>query len=227
MRPFITRYPGYLAASTEFRDLQEGLEPELEALWTVREDALEQLCVETAGWGLRYWEETLGLPVNEEKSLGARRARVRTRLMGADVTTIPLLKCVAELHTGIPTEILEFPNQFQVELEFSLNSGPLENLEGLTEALKEIMPAHLGWGFRFLLKMETTLHAGGGPGMTVRLNIPAAADAPTFRSALHAGGTFGTGQTFPVPEDPSPPSATTILCTGGVCTIISNLSRGE
>ena len=59
------------------------------------------------------------------------------------------------------------------------------------------------------------------------MGIPAAADAPAFSAPLHVGGAFGAGQSFFVPEDPSPPSATTILRTGGVCTIISNLSKGE
>lgn len=72
-----------------------------------------------------------------------------------------------------------------------------------------------------------TLHMGGAPGSIARIGIPAAADTTLFRSSLHTGGVFGAREAFPVPEDPSPPSATTILRMGGVCTIISNLSRGE
>lgn len=227
MRPFLPRYPGFLARSPEFRDLQRALEPELADLWEARDSALDQLCAETASWGLRYWEQTLGLPVDEGKDLESRRSRVRARLMGADVTTVVLVKRVAEIHTGLPTEIVEFPNRFWVELVFSLNSGSPKDIAGLIETLREIMPAHLGWGFRFSLEMRATLHLGGGPGAVARVGIPAAADAPAFRSPLHAGGSFGAGQAFSVPEDRAPPSATTILRMGGVCTIISNLSKGE
>ena len=50
MRPFIERYPRFLRESPEFRDIQEALEPELLELWTARDSALDQLCVETASW---------------------------------------------------------------------------------------------------------------------------------------------------------------------------------
>lgn len=224
MRPFLSRYPQFFAGSPEFRDLQQTQETELLDLWAARDSALDQLCVDTATWGLRYWEGTLGIPVDGGKDLEVRRSRIKAKLMGADVTTVALVKSVAELHTGLPTEVVEFPNLFWVTLMFSLNSGMPTDIEGLTETLKEIMPAHLGWGFLFSLEMRTTLRIGGAFGAIVRMGIPRAADSLTFHTTLHAGGAFGSGPAVPVPEDASPPAAATILRTGGVCTIISNQS---
>ena len=56
MKPFVARYPAFLAGSAEFRDIQEALEPELLDLWSARDGALAQLCVETAcGTGRKPW----------------------------------------------------------------------------------------------------------------------------------------------------------------------------
>lgn len=200
MRPFIERYPKFLRGSPEFRDLQQALEPELLELWAALEGAMDQLCVETASWGLRFWERTLGLPVDEGKDLEARRSRVRSRLMGADVTTVSLVERVAEIYTGIPAKVEELPEQFWVDLLFDESAGLPRDLEGLVEALREIMPAHLGWGFRFSLELEGALRVGGTFGTLVTLPIPEAPDEMKWRGALHIGGTYGTLVTLPVPE---------------------------
>lgn len=227
MRPFISRYPGFLAGSAEFRDLQRAQEPELLDLWSARDSALEQLCADTANWGLRYWEETLGIPVDEEKDLEARRNRVKAKLMGADVSTVALVERVAELHTGIPAKVLEYPNQFWVELSFGLGGGPPGNLEGLVETLREIMPAHLGWGLRFWLEVEGSLHIGGGFGGSVLAEIPEEPDKTDFYDTVRTAGAFGAMAAPGVPEDGAPPPAATILRVGGCMSIISNLSEGE
>ena len=72
------------------------------------------------------------------------------------------------------------------------------------------------------------LHVGGAGGILSTMGIPQDTDLPEARpSAVHAGGTGGILSTVGLPEDTSLPTATTILRTGGVCTILSNLSKGE
>ena len=69
MRALISRYPDFYAGSAEFVDLQTALEPEVLELWTARDGLLDQLAVETATWGLQYWEKTLGLSVEQSKEI--------------------------------------------------------------------------------------------------------------------------------------------------------------
>jgi len=101
-----------------------------------------------------------------------------------------------------------------------------------------------------------SLHVGGGMGANPVIGIPEGTDRfSTASDALHMGGAFGANATVsipeeavrfsaaedtlhtrytaglhssrPVPEDTAQPPATTVLRTGGVCTIISNLSGGN
>ncbi|WP_295764170.1 putative phage tail protein [uncultured Oscillibacter sp.] len=200
MRPFLGRYPAFLQRSPEFRDLQQALEPELLELWAARDSALEQLCVETASWGLRYWEQTLGLPAEEGKDLEVRRSRVRSRLMGADVTTVSLLESVAGIYAKLPAKVEEHPERFWVDLLFDEAGGIPGDLEGLVEALREIMPAHLGWGFRFSLELEGDLRLGGAFGMQMTLPVPEVPDRMLWLSTLRAGGLAASSSILPVPE---------------------------
>lgn len=200
MRPFIGRYPVFLRRSPEFRDLQEALEPELLELWAARDGALDQLCAETASWGLRYWERTLGLPAQEGRDLEARRSRVRSHLLGADVTTVSLVETAAGIHAGIPARVEERPERFWVDILFDEAAGIPRDLEGLVEALREIMPAHLGWGFRFSLELEGKLRLGGAFGTQAALPVPEAPDEMKWLHTLRAGGGMALVSVLPVPE---------------------------
>ncbi len=71
------------------------------------------------------------------------------------------------------------------------------------------------------------LYAGGSAGTVVRLGLPPGEDTYNFRRTLPTGGRGGVQSSLGIQEDTAPPPGTTILRTGGVCTILSNLSKGE
>lgn len=162
MRPFVARYPAFLAGSAEFRDIQEALEPELLDLWSARDGALAQLCVETATWGLRYWEETLGIPVDEGKDLDTRRSRVRVKLLGSDVTTVALVKSSAGIWSGQKAEVTEYANEFRFEIRFVETNGVPPNMRDVTASIRELIPAHLQWDYIFFYDVESALGVGAG-----------------------------------------------------------------
>lgn len=80
----------------------------------------------------------------------------------------------------------------------------------------------------FTIDMGTTLlHIGGSAGTVVRLGLPPGTDSYDLCHTLRAGGSGGVQSSLGIQEDTAPPPSTTILRTGGVCTILSNLSKGE
>lgn len=201
MRPFISRYPGFLANSPEFCDLQQALEPELLGLWAAWESTLAQLCAETATWGLRYWEETLGIPVDEGKELSARRSRVRVKLLGVDVTTVALVRSSAEIYSGLEAEVVEFPQEFRFEINFGDFQGIPPNLRDLTRSLREILPAHLLWDYHFIYTIEEPVGVGvtafseARPQVEVWPHAPQAAQAADpFETIEHHSRFYPAGQ---------------------------------
>jgi len=152
LKPLIARYPDFYAGSPEFKDLQAAVEPEILALWEARDSLLAQLNVETATWGLKYWEQTLGIPVEESKDVSYRRSRIQSKLRGAGVTTVALIKNVAESFANGEVEVTEYPSLFKLEITFVSRIGVPPNIDDLTTALKEILPAHLAWDYVYIYR---------------------------------------------------------------------------
>ena len=118
--------------------------------------------METATWGLRYWEETLGIPVDEGKDLDTRRSRVRVKLLGSDVTTVALVKSSAEIWSGQKAEVTEYANEFRFEIRFVETNGVPPNMRDVTGSIRELIPAHLQWDYIFFYDVESALGVGAG-----------------------------------------------------------------
>ena len=132
MRALIARYPDFYAGSPEFVDLQDALEPEALALWAAQGGLMDQLCVNTATWGLQYWEKMLGIPVEQGKDLEYRRS---------------LIESVAESFSNGDVAVTEYPAQYRLEIKFVGTIGIPPNMDDLTASLREIVPAHLQWDY--------------------------------------------------------------------------------
>ena len=114
MTALMARYPDFYGGSGEFVDMQQALEPEVLALWQARDGLIDQLQLDTATWGLKYWEETLGIAVEEEKETEFRRSRIRSKLRGAGVTTVAMIQNVAESFSNGAVAVTEFPNRYRI-----------------------------------------------------------------------------------------------------------------
>ncbi|WP_312941064.1 putative phage tail protein [Oscillibacter sp.] len=152
MSNLLARYPAYLQRGAEFADIQQALETEVLALRQARDETMEQLNVDTATWSLKYWEQALGIPVEISKDIDLRRSRVKSKLRGAGVTTGDMIQNVAESFSNGAVEVTELSEQYRVAIKFVGNIGTPPNMDDLTAALREIMPAHLGWDYVIIYK---------------------------------------------------------------------------
>lgn len=115
--------------------------------------------METATWGLKYWEQTLGIPVDEAKELDYRRSRIKSRLRGAGVTTVALIQNVAESFSNGAVAVTEYPAQCRLEIKFVGTIGIPPNMDDLTQTLRDILPAHLEWAYVFVFNTWATAGA--------------------------------------------------------------------
>lgn len=150
MRELIACFPAYYLASPEMRDLQAAMQPEITALQEYQEDVIDQLCVETATWGLSSWEKALGIPIDESKALDFRRSRIRAKLRGNGVTTVAMIQSVAESYSNGSVFVTEYPEQYRLEIKFVGTLGIPPNMDDLTQTLRDILPAHLEWAYVFV-----------------------------------------------------------------------------
>lgn len=123
---------------------------EIDELVAWVEDIENQPLPQFATFTLPFWEESIGLPIDNNLSIERRRSRIVTRLSAYYPITKKRMEKIAASASGVSTEIEDFsgPYTFNVLLGF----GSV-NFEGLLSEVNEIKPAHLS--FDVTQKLET------------------------------------------------------------------------
>lgn len=148
--------PKFYETIREFNEIIKVESKQLATLDDWMDSSLDQLFVETATWNLKRWEEIFGIPVDESKPLDQRRSVIKSKIRGAGVTTIELVKNVAESWYNGETEVTE--EVLKVIVKFNSNYGIPSNLEDVERALREIIPAHLIVEFLFSYFLIRDIH---------------------------------------------------------------------
>lgn len=132
-----------LQQSPEVRAILEAWQQGVDRAGAAVNDALAQMDVNTATWGLDLWEEALGIPVEAEKELAYRRTRVVAKLRGVGTTTAETIRNVAASFSYGEVEVAELPSEYRVTVRFVGMLGLPPNLDDLKAAIGEVIPAHL------------------------------------------------------------------------------------
>lgn len=112
-------------------------------------DILNQCFIDSATWGLKYWEEFLKIPVDENKDNDYRRSVVKSKLRGIGTVNSSLLDTVAESYVNGTIEVTEDNPNYQFIVRFVDVNGIPPNLDDLKNAIEEIKPAHLQVLYRY------------------------------------------------------------------------------
>ena len=147
-------YEGY----RESRVIIQTEAAEFEALNAAIADVLEQFDVDTATWGLVYWERICGISTDESKPVEQRRSVVKSKLRGIGTVTVALIKNVAESWYNGEVEVTELPSLYTVKIKFVSKLGVPSNLTDIQNALREILPAHLAINFEFSYLLIKDVH---------------------------------------------------------------------
>jgi len=139
--------PRFWDNSAEIIAIQRAMEPSMSEAWAAKDGLLEQLNVQTATWGLEYWERSLGLEVDVGKSTAYRRTRIISKLRGQGTTTVAMIKNVAESFSNGEVEVLEHPAEYRFDVKFVGTVGVPPNMDDLSAAIEEIKPAHLAYDY--------------------------------------------------------------------------------
>lgn len=118
---------------------------------------VRQLTLETATWGLDYWERAFGLETEAGKSYAFRRERVKAKLRGAGTTTRQALANVASAFANGEAEVVVVPEEYRFVIKFVGVKGIPANIKGLEEAVVEAKPAHLAFSFEYLYNVWNNL----------------------------------------------------------------------
>ena len=121
------------------------------------EDLVNNLYVNTATWGLDYFEEKLGLQTDKSKTYEERRERIKAKKRGNGTTTIKMLKDTALAFECGEIDITEMYADYMFKIKFISQKGRPKNLEDFKSAIDEIKPAHLAYILEFMFNTHQQL----------------------------------------------------------------------
>ncbi len=151
--------PSYYRESVHVVELQEAFNHWSEALLFAKEDLLYQINVESATWGLKLWEEALGIETDASKPDAYRRTKVLSKLRGSGTTTKAMIQNVARSFSNGEVTLLEYNSENRFEVKFTGTMGIPPNMNDLTSAIEEIKPAHLAFSYVYIFRQHGQLSA--------------------------------------------------------------------
>ncbi len=136
--------PAYYYACEQSKAIIETLaDASLEAKAALA-DVIDQFFVDTATWGLRLWEQQVGIQTDASLSQAARRAAVKQKLVASGNTTAEMVRGLAESMTGYEARVI-VNGDYNFSLEFLGETNTLADIDTaeLRAIVEQIKPAHL------------------------------------------------------------------------------------
>ena len=146
-------YPNFLVYDSQFGQMLDVIQPEINSLEQSRLDLIDQFFIDTATWGLSVYESFLGIKTDISKLYDYRRSVIKSRLAGIGTTTIQMLKDMSLSFSNGEVDVIEYPAESRFVIKFIGLHGIPPNYDDYKQAVYIVKPAHLGvtYEFRFLI----------------------------------------------------------------------------
>ena len=141
--------PRFIYNEKTLNKIYKAQEYELAFIYWCIDDLLKQRFIDTATWGLSYWEEEYGIKTNLNLTYEERREIVKAKMRGQGICSKEMLKNVCEAFSGGEVNILENTAPYTFTIQFTGVKGIPRNMQGLKEAINDIKPAHMLYDFKY------------------------------------------------------------------------------
>lgn len=145
----LSQAPDYYETSAVYNKIQAVQADEYDSLAEKNADLALQMRIKTATWGLKFYEEALHIPIDEADSLENRRGRILSRWRSPGNFSASLVKSVCESFVNGQVDVsIDLVNSL-VHIKFVGPLGVPDKIEDVTDAVENIIHAHLGKEFEF------------------------------------------------------------------------------
>lgn len=189
--------------------------PEAEAWRRAVRDLLAQANINTATWGLDYYEERYGLPIAPAgESYESRRAFIRAKRRAFGVIDEEVIEQICREYLDGDAKCTSNRGDLTITVQFLGELGRPENLDKLYAFLRTIIASYVGMISRFA-EISYTQRLGCAMTMITSTPVPMEPDVFDFREELHLGGAVGSIVSMPVPREADKLDLRTTLNMGG------------
>lgn len=155
-------YPDFWRKSPEVEAWLAQMSVAADVALSSVEDVMAQANVSTATWGLALWERQLGISPGPGDSEAKRRDYILSRLRTKTAsTTPPALARMLEAFGEWEVEISERPADCMVDIAFTGKLGIPPYMDSVQKAVREALPAHIGFAFSYMYLVWSMMDAQG------------------------------------------------------------------
>ena len=112
------------------------------------ENTLNQFYVDSATYGLNYWEKMLGISKNNN-DIQTRRENIKAKMRSRGTTSIDVIKNICEAYSNGIVEINVDHANYSFEISFISTIGVPLSFEEMDRVVNEIKPCHLAHSYKF------------------------------------------------------------------------------
>ncbi|MBN1054556.1 DUF2313 domain-containing protein [Clostridium botulinum] len=141
--------PNFISKIKEIGTIYNVQGTEIGSLLCYLKDLISQTFIETATWGLVYWENEYDIDTNLNSSYEERREIIKAKKTGNGTTTKEMIKNVAETFSGGEVKIIEDNKNYSFTVQFIGVKGIPKNMQGFKNMLEDIKPAHLSYNLKY------------------------------------------------------------------------------
>ena len=150
------------------RAIIEAEQVEADILYREITETLKQCFVETATWGLDYWEDMLFLPRGTGKTYDERRSIIYTRMRATRTTTVEVVKELASaFFSPENVTVTEHNSNYSFNIEFENIKVSTAKLQDVINVLEIYKPAHLNYDFTFSVKTNIQINSNEKTGYSI------------------------------------------------------------
>jgi len=134
----------------DFKDVMTAIQSEASEFTRIQaklRELLDQFYVESATFGLDWWESLVGIEHILQRSEISRRHFIEAKLRGAGTTTLAMLNDIVNAFYGFETT--ELPSENAVNFKLVSRRGIPKNLEDIQAAVNDVIPAHIEPRYEF------------------------------------------------------------------------------
>ena len=143
--------PYLYSSSKEVENVQGAIDVERLILEGKLQDLYKQSFVNSSDKALHLWENMLGIKKLSAKyrseDYQSRRENILARLRSTGVSSKKALEELCKSFSGGEVKIIEDNANYSFLVKFVSEESIPANLEGLTNAIEEVKPAHLSWSY--------------------------------------------------------------------------------
>ncbi|MGE8207690.1 putative phage tail protein [Heyndrickxia sp. NPDC080065] len=151
-------YPALIRESPEYLEIARVAGKQFDLLEAAIDDVLNQFFIETATWGLAFWEKDYGILTDFKKPIEERRSNLIAKKRGIGIVNKQLIRSTAEAYYGGEVEVTGIPRELEGRVKFISNYGVPSNLDDVKKALYDIFPSHMELIFEFTYLLINEIH---------------------------------------------------------------------